>query len=126
MKPEQIIKNLESKGLSRTEIAHKLGVSPTTLNGWMSEKSARAVPKPVIKLLQKIWAELHGESDLRFTYGEVEIINKAIPISGCKNFPEFAHNTIMAKAKELVKEDDAKSNTLKAAEDKTPYNTKKK
>lgn len=122
MNPTIIITKLESHGLNRREIAAALGVSPTTLNGWMAPNAPRPVPAPAAKLLEKIWAEIYNANELRFSYSETEVIQKAIPVSGCKNFAEFAHHTIMTKARELTQAEPS----LRAAEEPTEYKPKKK
>lgn len=126
----QIIKRLEAHGLTRKQIAEQLGVSVTTVNGWMAPNAPRPVPTPAAKLLEKIWTEQQSNGELRFSYPEMEIIQKAIPVSGCKTFNEFAHNTIIAKARELTKtsylDAAAEPDSLRVAEEETPYNVKKK
>jgi transcriptional regulator with XRE-family HTH domain len=97
-----IIKKIESHGLTRKQIAEALGVSPATLNGWMAPNAPRPVPKPVTLLLQKILADLHSDTELRFTFAETEQIQRAIPLSGAKSFYEFAYQAVMNKANSLV------------------------
>jgi transcriptional regulator with XRE-family HTH domain len=118
---QSIIKKLEAHGLTRKQVAEALGVSPATLNGWMAPNAPRPVPKPITKLLQKILADLHSDTELRFTYAETELIQRAIPLSGCKSFYEFAYKAVMMRAQSLT---DAPQSH--AAEEETIYRTKKK
>lgn len=115
-----IIKKIEAHGLTRKQIAEGLGVSPATLNGWMAPNAPRPVPKPVSLLLQKILADLHSDTELRFTFAETELIQRAIVASGAKSYYDFAYQAVMSKARDLV---DTSQNL--AAEEETAYRAKK-
>lgn len=99
---QTLIKQLEAMGMSRKMIAHSLGVSATTLHGWMAPNAPRPIPKPVTILLEKILSEMHNHQSLRFTLEEIEIIQEAVKISGAKNFHEFAYSAIVVKARKLL------------------------
>jgi transcriptional regulator with XRE-family HTH domain len=116
-----IIKKIEAHGLTRKQIAEALGVSPATLNGWMAPNAPRPVPKPVTLLLQKILADLHSDTELRFTFAETEQIQRAMNLSGAKSFYEFAYQAVMNKANVLVAHDQPL-----VAEDDAAYQTQKK
>jgi transcriptional regulator with XRE-family HTH domain len=118
---QTIIKKLEAHGLTRKQIAEALGVSPATLNGWMAPNAPRPVPQPVHKLLQNIFADLHSNTELRFTFAETEMIQRAIPLSGCKSFYEFAYQAVINKAKALNQ-----TSQQSVAENPSPYEVKKK